>query len=313
MLKKPCVSTNMDLVYKNLLESTLSVPWCLEWKTKIFTYIGPQIELFFGYKPSQWRTLDDWAKYVHKDDYERVLNFCLAQSEAGLDHETDYRILTEHNEYVWIRDIVRVICNAEGEIECLMGVMFDISIWKKQEQEAVKLKNQLEEYSYQDGLTGIANRRLFNQLFNRYWDEAILNQTDFTVLLIDIDYFKLYNDVYGHMQGDECLIQIAQMIKATFTRTSDVVARFGGEEFAVVLPHTNLQAAVHMAELLLANIQKLKILHVDSPISDYLSVSIGVKSGQITHLDVPEYFFNEVDQALYLAKQAGRNQLFYVV
>ena len=303
---------NEDLVYKTLLESTLAIPWSIEWDTKEFSYIGPQIERLLGWSQASWKTVEDWATRMHDEDGAWVVDYCVTQSIAGIDHEADYRALTASGDYIWIRDVVHVVRKPTGEVERLVGFMFDISERKRQEQELIELKKQLETYSYQDGLTGIANRRLFNELFQREWLSAIREQTAFSMLMLDIDHFKNYNDCYGHIQGDACLQEVANILKATLTRPRDVVARFGGEEFAIILPDTNAQAAAELAERLISNIQTADLVHAASPIAPYVTVSIGMKTANIQPKDDRLKFLQELDQALYHSKKAGRNRCLSV-
>lgn len=298
-----------DLVYKTLLESTLAIPWSIEWDTKQFSYIGPQIEKILGWRQDSWKSVEDWAMRMHVDDRAWVVDFCVAQSLAGVDHEADYRALTSSGEYIWLRDVVHVVRQPNGEVERLVGFMFDISERKRQEQELQELRKQLEEYSYQDGLTGIANRRLFDELLQREWLSAVREQTEFSMLLLDIDYFKAYNDDYGHIQGDAVLQQVAQVIKRTLTRPRDVVARFGGEEFAIILPDTSAKVASDIAQRIMHNIQKANIAHRTSPIAPYITVSVGVKTSKINEFDDRIAFLRSVDEALYRSKNQGRNSI----
>ena len=221
-------------VYRTLLESTKAIPWKINWRTMRFEYIGPQIEALLGWPQDSWLTVDDWATRMHPEDRERVVNFCVSQSQAGVDHEADYRALTERGEYVWLRDVVHVLRDDNGDVEALIGFMFDISERKKTEDELVALQKKLEEYSYKDGLTGVANRRMFDTVMNENWNDAIRHQSSLSVILLDIDNFKAYNDLNGHLQGDECLKRIATLLENAAQRPRDFVARFGGEEF--VLP-----------------------------------------------------------------------------
>jgi|GEM_PF-3561596 len=121
-------------VYKTLLESTKAIPWKLDWGSMSFSYIGPQIESLLGWAPSSWLSVEDWAARMHPDDRECVVNYCVAQSQQGIDHEADYRALTKDGGYVWIRDVVHVIRKDDGEVEALVGFMFDISERKALEQ-----------------------------------------------------------------------------------------------------------------------------------------------------------------------------------
>ncbi|MDE2597255.1 MAG: PAS domain-containing protein, partial [Sphingomonadales bacterium] len=141
-------------VYKTLLESTNAIPWKIDWATMRFEYIGPQIEPLLGWTQDSWISVEDWSSRMHPDDRENVVNFCVSQSMAGIDHEADYRALTRDNGYVWIRDVVHVVRNDAGDVECLVGFMFDISERKKIEQELLGLQKKLETLSFEDGLTG---------------------------------------------------------------------------------------------------------------------------------------------------------------
>ena len=296
-----------DLVYKTLIESTLAIPWSIDWETKTFSYIGPQIEKVLGWKQDSWRTVEDWAMRMHENDRAWVVDFCVAQSISGVDHEADYRALTINGEYIWIRDVVHVVRKPDGEVNSLVGFMFDISERKKQEQELEILKKQLEEYSYQDGLTGIANRRFFEDSYQREWLNAQREQQPLTIMLLDIDYFKQYNDYNGHILGDACLKQIAQILKKSVSRPRDLVARFGGEEFVLILPDTSQASAIEVVERILQSIRTADICHSSSPLDQRLSVSLGVKTIIPTQKNDKMTFLNEVDQNLYLAKEQGRN------
>lgn len=124
-----------DDVYKTLLESTKAIPWKIDWATMKFAYIGPQIESLLGWSPQSWATVDDWAARMHEDDRERAVNFCVTQSNSGIDHEADYRALTKDGRHVWIRDVVHVVRNLDGSVNALVGFMFDISERKIAEEQ----------------------------------------------------------------------------------------------------------------------------------------------------------------------------------
>jgi diguanylate cyclase (GGDEF)-like protein/PAS domain S-box-containing protein len=295
-------------VYKTLLESTQAIPWRLDWATKKFSYIGPQIETLLGWKPESWISVDDWAARMHADDRENVVNFCISQSQSGIDHEADYRALTAAGDYVWIRDVVHVV-RKNGEVEALIGFMFDISERKKNEQELIRLNRTLEEYSFTDGLTAVANRRMFDMSIEREWGSAHRECRPLSLIMFDVDYFKEYNELYGHLGGDECLKRIAQLLASVAGRSRDVFARFGGEEFVMLLPETDAKSAILLAEKCHQLINDERIPHRGSKLGAYLTVSQGVTTIVPSVKESASGFIARADWLLYQAKQQGRNRV----
>jgi diguanylate cyclase (GGDEF)-like protein/PAS domain S-box-containing protein len=296
-------------VYKTLLESTLAIPWKIDWATMKFAYVGPQIETLLGWRQDSWTSVDDWAMRMHEEDRDHAVNFCVAQSQAGVDHEVDYRALTKDNRYVWIRDVVHVVRNAKGEVESLVGFMFDISERKKSEERLISLQKELEALSLQDGLTGVANRRKFDSTLDKEWSIARRDKQPITLILVDADFFKQYNDRYGHSQGDECLKSLAGALTRGACRPRDLIARVGGEEFALILPATDEIAARQVAERCQCLIEELKMEHAGSTISQRLTVSMGVGTMKPTAAMTPKLFFEAVGKLLYKAKENGRNRI----
>lgn len=158
-----------------------------------------------------------------------------------------------------------------------------------------------------DGLTGIANRRSFDTEFDRMWRHCARENHVLSMIIIDIDYFKQYNDFYGHLEGDSILREVAHCIKSVIGRPQDLVARVGGEEFALLLPNTPQQNTTTILNRLLKKISLLDLAHEKSPIGR-LSVSAGCSSVIPDNTDVADRLFREADTALYKAKQQGRNQ-----
>ncbi|MES2637591.1 MAG: sensor domain-containing diguanylate cyclase [Pseudomonadota bacterium] len=294
-------------VYKTLLESTKAIPWKLDWATMRFSYIGPQIERLLGWTQASWATSQDWVDRMHPDDKEWVATYCISKSQEGVDHEADYRALTKDGRYVWIRDVVHVIRHENGEVESLVGFMFDISERKQTEEKLIILQKKLEEFSFKDGLTGVANRRMFDSIMEVEWLNARRNNQPISIIMLDIDYFKQYNDYYGHIQGDDCLRRVAQVLSSAATRSRDFCARFGGEEFVIVLPESDADAANKVAKRCHQLIFKEQMQHEKSEVSQILTISIGV--GTVIPAEDGEAiaFIQEVDKRLYLAKQKGRN------
>ena len=296
--------------YKTLLESTKAIPWKIDWASMQFAYIGPQIEPLLGWTPESWLTVQDWADRIHVEDRERVVTFCVSQSKAGVDHEADYRALTKDGSYVWIRDVVHVVRTPAGEVESLIGFMFDISERKRIEEKVMRLQRELEALSFIDGLTGLANRRRFDMLVRDEWTLAHKTNQPISMLIIDIDFFKLYNDHYGHVRGDECLKRVAQALTVGATRPRDIVARYGGEEFVIVLPETDASGALSVAERCRAALIDESIPHDRSEAAPFVTVSIGCGTIIPREGDPLIGFIEEVDKCLYGAKQRGRNAVF---
>ncbi|HET9033946.1 MAG TPA: diguanylate cyclase [Dokdonella sp.] len=162
--------------------------------------------------------------------------------------------------------------------------------------------------SKSDGLTGIANRRCFDEELKKAWNRHLALDSPLSLLLADVDCFKLLNDSHGHQHGDECLRLLAQHCAGQF-EAADLVARFGGEEFAVILPGRDLAGARHIAEQLRRSIVELGIEHPTSPIAHVVTASIGVASVQPSTKLTCEALVGMADKALYLAKGKGRNTI----
>lgn len=296
-------------VYKTLLESTRAIPWKINWSTMQFAYIGPQIEQLLGWAQSSWVSVEDWADRMHPEDREWTANYCVSQSERGLDHEADYRALTNDGRYVWIRDVVHVIRKPDGTVDSLVGFMFDISERKQIEDKLIALQKELQELSFKDGLTGVANRRMLDWVLEEEWSKAHRSSQPLSMIMLDIDFFKQYNDHYGHIQGDECLRQVATTLSKSGSRPRDFFARFGGEEFVLVLPETNVEAALKVAERCRKLIFKEQIPHANSGVAAVVTISMGVGTLVPSPQDDLLAFIESVDRRLYLAKQEGRNRV----
>ena len=160
-----------------------------------------------------------------------------------------------------------------------------------------------------DSLTGVANRRRFDEYFLSCWQQMQENSSGLSLILCDVDFFKKYNDSYGHQAGDDCLRQVAAAIEQTVKHPEDLVARYGGEEFAVIMPHTPLASAVHVAESIQQAVKALKIPHACSEVSEYVTVSLGVAIGFPSPAFSPSMLITAADEMLYKAKQTGRDRV----
>lgn len=171
---------------------------------------------------------------------------------------------------------------------------------------------QLALFANYDGLTQVANRRYFDEFLDREWRRCIRSQQCLSLIMIDIDFFKTYNDTYGHLQGDEALKSVSAVIKEIGKRGSDLSARYGGEEFVIVLGNTPAYAAQQLATKLCSDIHALQIPHSGSKISPYITVSLGVASIIPTIGMETSELIQLADKQLYNAKEAGRNQVQFI-
>jgi diguanylate cyclase (GGDEF)-like protein/PAS domain S-box-containing protein len=295
--------------YRTLLESTKAIPWRIDWATMQFTYIGPQIEALLGWKQASWLSVNDWADRIHEEDRQKTVDFCVSQSQQGVDHEADYRALTSDGDYVWIRDVVHVVRRDDGTVEALVGFMFDITERKQAEEKILQLQRELEALSYRDSLTGVANRRMFDTLYPAEWAKARATGHPLSLVVIDIDYFKQYNDHYGHVQGDACLRQVAQALDSGAARAQDLCARLGGEEFVLLLPSTDVATARGIAERCRKLVAQKELAHARSGVGRLVTVSMGVGTIIPGEQDDPGVFLDRIDRRLYQAKSAGRDRL----
>ena len=165
----------------------------------------------------------------------------------------------------------------------------------------------LQNLSTLDGLTNIPNRRRFDEIFVHEWTRALRTKSPLSLLFIDIDHFKNYNDLYGHVTGDNCLKTVARVLQSSLGRPADFLARFGGEEFIILLPDTSETGCLHLAENIRTTLKMLHIDHQDSSVADYLTVSIGaVTCNDVTQCNRVQ-LLEEADKLLYMAKHDGRN------
>lgn len=177
---------------------------------------------------------------------------------------------------------------------------------------ALKLKSDmLEELSMCDGLTHIPNRRYFDEVYEKTYKEAMRDKVTLCVLMLDVDYFKPYNDHYGHGKGDECLVKIAGALKKVLRRPTDVVARYGGEEFVVLLKNIDEAGAKNIAENLVESVRNLRIPHEYSKAGDHVTISVGMSFKENDAPLAQEEFLKSADDALYRAKESGRNRVSY--
>jgi diguanylate cyclase (GGDEF)-like protein len=197
------------------------------------------------------------------------------------------------------------------EIDLLKSLATQVAIAIQQSSlfEQLEAANQeLQRLACIDGLTQVANRRRFDEYLDVEWRRLAREQRPLSLILGDVDYFKVYNDTYGHLAGDLCLQQIGSVLRQTLRRPADLVARYGGEEFAIILPNTEPRGAVIVAEAIREGIRGLEMPHAKSPVSQYVTLSLGVASFIPTPNASPAQLIAAADEALYQAKAEGRDR-----
>ena len=194
------------------------------------------------------------------------------------------------------------IFDESGKLVAVVETLRDMTVQKEAQAE-------LERLATRDGLTSVANRRSFDETLNMEWRRASRESRALSLLMIDVDFFKPYNDTYGHQGGDECLRQVAAAMSGVVKRASDCVARYGGEEFSILMPSTEPEGALIVAERIRAAVEALHLPHSGSKVADHVTVSIGVASMHVGSEGLSAGLVAAADAALYRAKHEGRNRV----
>lgn len=197
--------------------------------------------------------------------------------------------------------MMRVTCLKDNSGSLFVISHHNITLWKLAEERAERL-------AMYDSLTGLANRRYFNQFLNREFQRSIRNQSVISLVEVDVDHFKEYNDEWGHPTGDQCLVTVGQALRTLSNRPSDLAARLGGDEFALILGDTNAVGSLTVAEALLRAITDLSMVFAESRL---ITVSVGVASMIHHEQQNEDFLLKEADKALYRAKSAGRNRFVH--
>lgn len=199
--------------------------------------------------------------------------------------------------------------DSDGTVHGYYLFFFDITERKQMEEALRQANSELSLLASLDGLTQVANRRRFDDYLAQEWRRLMRDQQPISLVLFDIDFFKKYNDYYGHLMGDEALVEVAQTAKACIRRPADLLARYGGEEFAVILPNTHLEGAIAVAHQIQQAIRELDIPHADSSVCPFITLSLGVATVIPSAEQDSDELIQQADMALYQAKNQGRNQV----
>lgn len=268
-------------------------------------YLGMTL---IDYKDESISNNSDFLFESHK---EKLLSFHRLSSEirvAGVDlvNKTTTQLNKSSETILEHSKIVYILLLLSG-VTCLLLIVLQIKKRTDDLEYSQKLAYDLDKISNTDELTKIGNRRSFNSVFVTEWQRAIRNKRSIALMIIDIDFFKLYNDTYGHIEGDKCLTTVAQTLRSCMKRPADSIWRYGGEEFAIILPDTD--NAYDLAEICRKAIENLQISHSSSIVSTVVTISIGVCICSPDQETNSISFIINVDKALYRAKNSGRNRV----
>ena len=276
-------------------------------------YVSPAVQWMMGWDPRELIGTAYQDSIVHPDDIPAMTATLDALKSGEPARSLTYRCQKKDGTYLWMEANISLYCDrVTGDPIGYVNVVRNVAERKAAEEKLQDAYLALEALASVDPLTGIANRRQFDEVLEHEWRRACRTGSPISLLLLDVDHFKFYNDLYGHLRGDNCLRQIAETTRHVFQRSTDTVCRFGGEEFAIVLPDTDRSGALSLAERLRQSIEDLRKEHAGS---EYNIVTISI--GCATLIPEPAASANimieAADQALYEAKRAGRNRVIDAV
>jgi diguanylate cyclase (GGDEF)-like protein/PAS domain S-box-containing protein len=270
-------------------------------------YVSPSAQDVLGWSVEEMLQ-SDWKRNVHPDDFA-TFEAVRDRMRAGDMHAGGtYRYRRKDGSWAWIEARAHLVQSPDGDATEFIGNLRDVTRQKEAELALETVMAELAQQATTDDLTGIANRRRFDEMLAKEWRRAMRVGDPVALLLIDVDHFKAFNDRYGHQAGDECLRFVARAIAAVIRRPHDLVARYGGEEFVAVLPGTTLDGAERMAQTLRLAIMQMAVPHAAASVGT-VTVSIGAASAIPTGDTRPAALIEAADGALYAAKRTGRNRV----
>jgi diguanylate cyclase (GGDEF)-like protein len=268
---------------------------------------SPRFFELLGYAPGDITPDEPTLRgLLHPDDRERVWKLGTEQLAKGDLMDLDFRFQTKHRGYRWFNSRARAERGLDGRLVRLAGSLTDIHDKRVAEDALHAAQAELTRLAYRDTLTDLHNRRYFDEHFQREWERARRSRQPLSLLLVDLDYFKAYNDRYGHAAGDSCLVEFSHLLSRCANRPADIVARLGGEEFGIVLPETSAVRGAKVAQRLQLLLQQDAIPHEGSPLG-IVTFSGGIASIETPDGPDPAELFERADRALYECKGRGRN------
>lgn len=299
-MEKKVIPTEIDFQF--LTESSMDVI-CRIGLDRVIRYISPACYTGYGWEPTEvvGGTMD---RFVVAEDMQGMMEFFGSVLAGEEPTRMTLRILRKDGSIAWTEGNARII---RDDITAAPSEF--VIVWRNITDRKL-LEEKLSALAMTDGLTGLANRRAFDEALEREWNRTLREGTQISLLLLDIDHFKRFNDLYGHQVGDDCLRAVAQAA-AGAVRSSDIVARYGGEEIAIILPQVDASGAVETAEKVRETIEGLRLTHAENTEGKgQVTVSIGAATALARcggTMRMPESLLLTADTALYKAKHTGRN------
>ena len=301
-------------IYETLLENSndMIILSSLDGSSR---FVSPAVEKVTGWTSQEYSELPPLG-HIHEEDRDLARSINGSLGEGKSNHTFRYRAMHKDGSFRWVEAFIRGFRDSDGgPIKGYVATVHDISdikrtedSWSAEKHELASKNEELADLAGRDELTGIANRRTFNRVLGIDAGRQCRSSDSLSLLMIDVDSFKKFNDRYGHQAGDECLRKVAQVFGECAARKGDLAARVGGEEFAVLLPQTNEAGSIQVATDILEGVRKLGILHEDS-VSGFVSVSIGLSTWLPYQTSESTKLIQQADRALYESKRTGRNRL----
>ncbi|MDH2897838.1 sensor domain-containing diguanylate cyclase [Rahnella variigena] len=295
--------------YRNMVELNPQIPWTAD-PRGMLNDVSSRFQRITG-MTRQDILADKWIQSMHVEDRRAAVQTWEQCLKTGAPLDIEVRFCHVDRGWNWMRIRAAASYATDGSIQRWYGTAEDVHERKLLELKLVKANRRLEIQARTDSLTKLPNRREFKKVLSHEYMRAKRNRTPLTVVMIDIDYFKHFNDHYGHLSGDACLRLVARTLRKSLKRSTDVVTRFGGEEFAAILPDTDLKGAWIVAQHIMESIESLGIKHSFSEFNR-VTISQGIATympDQDPGIEDQSDIVSAADEALYLSKNNGRNQI----
>lgn len=312
------VRLESEEIYRSILNATPDDITIADLEGRILM-VSPAARTMFGFNGPDEGIGMSVMDFIAPEDHERARANIARMFQGGYSGPNEYRGMRKNGTAFDIEVNSGLLRGAKGQPIKMVIIGRDITERKQAEQRIQQLVHQLEieknaaEFNaVTDSLTGLANRRYFDEAIRAEFFRLKRSGAHLSLIMLDVDHFKKFNDCYGHLAGDNCLQMIGATLKAVVGRVPDIIARYGGEEFVAILPETEKNGAINLAERIRQAVEQLAIPHGESATTDHVTVSLGVVTiSSATDLVTPEQIVAMADTALYRAKKGGRNRCVF--